>query len=166
MSRLHGLTVPTGAMTYRRAQTCFQSMAGGGVAARDKNAPAESVESVAGLATRFGPKAVRNGHTVLPGPRLTHYNPVIIRREIRSVDQIIESYAAGTDRPQKVQNQDGRVVHLFECATFAPRHPRQRATIRRQDPLRVKHFTKKLGRPLRQRECISRWRHVATLTTP
>jgi hypothetical protein len=44
-------------------------------------------------------------------------------RGMRQADQIIESYAAGTDRRQKYRTKMDRRGHLFECATLAPSHP-------------------------------------------
>jgi hypothetical protein len=65
---------------------------------------------------------------------------------MRHTDQIIESDRRRDGSRWKAENRGGQAGHLFECPTVEPSHPRQRATIRRQDPLRVKHFTLLSGR--------------------
>jgi hypothetical protein len=42
-----------------------------------------------------------DGKTAYPAPRHKHYQPVIIRREMRASDQIIESKQGGTDQQQR-----------------------------------------------------------------
>ena len=122
---------------------------------------------VAGLSTSFAPK-VLGRHTVLPAHELEDYKHVTICRGMRQADQIIKSDRRRDGSRRKAENQGGQAPprrgrsgirplsragskegcvipagQLFRCHV-APSHPSERATIRRQNPPRMKHFTKSL----------------------